>query len=177
MISIAVFFGALCLAAANDCCDSSSSCRSAGETCSKSECLQGPDAGIWSCGTYRGRGEEDDCLFLPKATCGASQLPGSQCVDLEGQAGYCEDAPPVEQGPSWLLSGQRVCARRLHGEGRCEGAKPPAPATIQPGARRNHIAEMKRRRAQEQEALIERALSHLRQRDQPQAEEVNAVVM
>lgn len=158
-------------AATNGCCDSTL-CQADSQACSRSECLQGPVFGSWNCGTFRGDGADDDCLFLSGSSCSKSQHLGSQCVDLNGQEGYCEEIPPTGHGsrlPSWLAHGEQwVCARRLVGEGRCLGASKVSGEML-PGTRRNYIAETKRRRAREQEAYIERLVSLLKRRDEPLA--------
>eukprot|EP00931_Biecheleriopsis_adriatica_P086777 TRINITY_DN6136_c0_g1_i2.p1 TRINITY_DN6136_c0_g1~~TRINITY_DN6136_c0_g1_i2.p1 ORF type:complete len:180 (+),score=25.35 TRINITY_DN6136_c0_g1_i2:158-697(+) len=173
MKTVAFLSASASVVAARSCCGSQL-CQVTGQACSKSECLSGPFAGSWSCGSFQEAGA-DDCLFLATAHCTASQLPGSRCVDADGDEGYCEKKPSPEQGPSWPWDDRElVCARRLEAEGRCEGASKVSGA-IQPGARRNHIAEMKRRRAREQEALIERLVDHLQQRDKPHDEDAKTV--
>jgi len=161
--------------AANNCCDSAL-CEAEGQSCSKSECLQDPISSSWNCGTFREDGVDDDCLFLSASNC---TIVGSECVDSNGREGYCEETSPAghaSRWPSWLAHGEkRVCARRLGGDGRCSGVGKVS-GEMSPGTRRNHIAETKRQRAREQEAYIERLVSLLKRRDEPQGAEDNGDV-
>eukprot|EP00930_Biecheleria_cincta_P026613 TRINITY_DN18737_c0_g1_i1.p1 TRINITY_DN18737_c0_g1~~TRINITY_DN18737_c0_g1_i1.p1 ORF type:complete len:183 (+),score=21.62 TRINITY_DN18737_c0_g1_i1:206-754(+) len=171
MMLLAVLLVIVRAAATNSCCGSAS-CQADSQHCSKSECLQGPVPGSWNCGTFRGDGVDDDCLFLSDSSCSKSHHLGSLCVDLDGREGYCEEIPEGGRGsrwPSWLARGQqRVCARSLAGEGRCLGASKVSGEML-PDTRRNYIAETKRQRAREQEAYIERLVSLLKRRDEPRA--------
>eukprot|EP00933_Yihiella_yeosuensis_P024834 TRINITY_DN1925_c0_g1_i2.p1 TRINITY_DN1925_c0_g1~~TRINITY_DN1925_c0_g1_i2.p1 ORF type:complete len:177 (-),score=41.26 TRINITY_DN1925_c0_g1_i2:163-693(-) len=169
LIVIAVATG-MASAAEASCCDAEG-CG----TCSRSECLQGPAFGSWSCGSYEEKGTEDDCLFLTSGNCITSQTLGSPCVDAEGREGFCEVSPPADRSPSWAHGLNRICARRVEGEGRCNGARKYS-GELEPRYRLKQFTEAKRARTQRQEQLVERMVSLLRQRDEKPVEQESLVL-